>query len=263
MAEMTKYQKDFITNNVDKMSVRQMAKRLKLGMKNIEDYIVENSLIEDETIEIKHKLRRTKTWDHLQDELSPNELEFFEEKYSQYISQFKDDVLVTEETQIFILIKLEIMMHRNSKAKKNASSEISRVINIRDKFIAKFADYSDMEAKDRDYVLQLDTQIQAQKTAEAARSGEFIKLEEKHQALLKDLKATRDQRVSRVESSRESFIGIIKKLQSDDEREATGRHMELMKKVSDREKNRLGRAHTFVDGNEDLPILNAETINAE
>jgi hypothetical protein len=39
--------------------------------------------------------------------------------------------------------------------------------------------------------------------------------------------------------------------------------MELMKKVSDREKNRLGRAHTFVDGNEDLPILNAETINAE
>lgn len=263
MAEMTKYQKDFITNNANKMPISKLAKRLKLGVQNVENFIVENNLIEDEAVEIKHKLRRTKAWHHLKDEMSPSELEFFEEKYSQYIGQFKDDVLVTEETQIFILIKLEIMMHRNSKAKKNASSEISRIIGIRDKFISNFEEYGDMEPKERDYVTQLDTQIQAHKSAEAARSGEFIKLEEKHQALLKDLKATRDQRVSRVESSRESFIGIIKKLQLDDEREATGRHMELMKKVSDREKQRLGRAHTFVDGNEDLPILNAETINGE
>lgn len=263
MAEMTKYQKEFITKNADKMSVRQMARRLKLGMKNIEEYIVENHLVEDETIEIKHKLRKTKTWDNLRHELTGNEIEFFEEKYAQYISQFKDDVLVTEETQIFILIKLEIMMHRNSRAKKNSAEEITRLINMRDKFILKYDDYQSMDQTARDYVLQLDTQIQAQKSAEAAKSGEFIKLEEKHQALLKDLKATRDQRVSRVESSRESFIGIIKKLQLNEEREATGRHMELMKKVSDRERQRLSRAHTFVDGNEDLPILNAETINGE
>ena len=263
MAEMTKYQKDFIMNHADKMTVSKIAKRLKLGIRNVENFIIDNNLMSDETIEIKHKLRRSKAWDQLRDEFNGSEIEFFEEKYTQYISQFKDDVLVTEETQIFILIKLEIMMHRNSKAKKSSASEITRLIGIRDKFIDKFPEYNDMTQADRDYVVQLDTQIQAQKSAEAARSGEFIKLEEKHQALLKDLKATRDQRVSRVESSRESFIGIIKKLQTDDEREATGRHMELMRKVSEREKQRLGRAHTFVDGNEDLPILNAETINGE
>ncbi len=174
--------------------------------------------------------------------------------------QFREDVLVTEETQIFLVIKLEIMMHRNSKAKKNANQDIARLSRLRDNFLRKYDDPSEMSESDRDYVMGIETQIQACKSAESARSTEFIKLEEKHQALLKDLKATRDQRVSRVESSRETFLGTIKRLQQEDEREFTGRHMELLRNAADRENARLGSAHTFEDGIEDLPVLNADTI---
>lgn len=261
-AEFTEYQKQFMMNNAVKMTVETMAKKLKVGVKRVEDFCIENNLIGGEALAIRHKLRRTKSWLHLKDEFSSDELEYFEEKYAQYIAQFKEDIFVTEETQIFMLIKLEIMLHRNAKSKNSSAKEIVRLTQQRDNFLAGFSDPDDMEDKDRDYVLQLDTQIQAQKTAEAARSSEFLKLEEKHQSLMKDLKGTRDQRVTRAESSKESFLAIVRKLQKEDEREATGRHMALMKKVTERESERLSSIHEFIDGVEDLPILNADTITA-
>jgi len=254
-------QEEFIRANIKKMPIDKMAKRLKLSLKSTEDYIIENSLLGDDAIAIRHKLRRTLTWSQLKDEFYEEEISYFEEKYSQYMTQFKEDILVTEETQIFLVIKLEIMMHRIAKAKQGSAKEIGRLVETRDDFIQTFSSPSSMKQPDRDYVLGLDTQIQAQRSAESSRSGEFLKLEEKHQGLLKDLKATRDQRVSRIESSKESFLSIIRKLHNDDEKDMAGRHMELMKKVSKREMERLSKAHEYIDGIEDLPFLNAETIN--
>jgi len=253
--QLSNAEKGFIRANATKMKPVQIAERLNRSEKQILTYLNEHSALavdvpiiadaqtEAGLLEARHKLRQTMAWRQLRDELDEEELLYFEEKYAQYMTQFREDVLVTEETQIFLVIKLEIMMHRNSKAKKNANQ-----------------DPSEMSESDRDYVMGIETQIQACKSAESARSTEFIKLEEKHQALLKDLKATRDQRVSRVESSRETFLGTIKRLQQEDEREFTGRHMELLRNAADRENARLGSAHTFEDGIEDLPVLNADTI---
>jgi hypothetical protein len=39
--------------------------------------------------------------------------------------------------------------------------------------------------------------------------------------------------------------------------------MELLRNAADREGKRLGSAHSFEDGAEDLPVLNAETILGE
>jgi hypothetical protein len=272
--QLSNAEKGFIRANATRMKPVQIAEKLSRSEKQVLNYLTEHSLLpvaasgspgeEPESnaaiVEARHKLRQTMAWRQLNEELDDNELLYFEEKYAQYMTQFREDVLVTEETQIFLVIKLEIMMHRNSKSKRNAAGDIARLSSIRDKFLRKFDDPSDMSESDREYVMSLETQIQACKSAEAARSTEFIKLEEKHQALLKDLKATRDQRVSRVESSRETFLGTIKRLQNEDEREFAGRHMELLRNAADRENKRLGSAHTFEDGAEDLPVLNAETI---
>ncbi len=270
--QLSNAEKGFIRANATKMKPVQIAERLNRSEKQILTYLNEHSALavdvpiiadaqtEAGLLEARHKLRQTMAWRQLRDELDEEELLYFEEKYAQYMTQFREDVLVTEETQIFLVIKLEIMMHRNSKAKKNANQDIARLSRLRDNFLRKYDDPSEMSESDRDYVMGIETQIQACKSAESARSTEFIKLEEKHQALLKDLKATRDQRVSRVESSRETFLGTIKRLQQEDEREFTGRHMELLRNAADRENARLGSAHTFEDGIEDLPVLNADTI---
>ena len=210
--------------------------------------------------QIAQDIKKTKAWQQLTEELSPNELLYYEEKYAQYMAQFKDDVLVTEQTQISLLIKFEIMMHRNAKAKYSAAQEIARLVSMQNDFLATFPDRSAMSEDDREHVLSLEAQIQSAKQAEQARSGEFIKLEEKHQALLKDLKATREQRVTRIESSKQSFLAIIRQLQEEENKELMGRQMEIMRQVSEKEMDRLGAPHVYEDGSADLPILNADTI---
>lgn len=274
--QLSNVEKGFIRANANRLKPAQIAEKLSRSEKQVLGYLTEHSLLpvaasseeperesEAALVEARHKLRQTMAWKQLKDELDEDELLYFEEKYAQYMTQFREDVLVTEETQIFLVIKLEIMMHRNSKAKRGAANDISRLSMIRDKFLRKFDDPSNMSDNDREYVMALETQIQACKAAEAAKSTEFIKLEEKHQGLLKDLKATRDQRVSRIESSRETFLGVIKRLQQEDEREFAGRHMELLRMAADKEMNRLGSAYKFEDGAEDLPVLNADTVTRE
>jgi len=269
--QMSTTEKTFIRSSAGRLTPEQIAESLNRSPKQVRAYLEEHNVAgaappdddEAELLEARHKLRRTMAWQHLKDELSNDELAYFEEKYSQYMTQFREDVLVTEETQIFLVIKLEIMMHRNSTAKRSCAVDIERLSKLRDVFQGRFKDPADMSDSDRDYLLQLETQITACKTAEAAKSTEFIKLEEKHQALLKDLKATRDQRVSRIESSKETFLGVIRRLQDEDQKEFAGRHMELLRVASQRELKRLGSAHKYEDGIEDLPVLNADTIGEE
>ena len=105
------------------------------------------------------------------------------------------------------------------------------------------------------YILNLETQIQAAKASEQARSNEFIKLEEKHQGLLKDLKATRDQRITRIESSKETYLSVIKRLQNEEERDLVGGTMETMKMATRKEEDKLTSPHTFADGSQDMPLL--------
>jgi hypothetical protein len=271
--QMSTTEKTFIRSSSGKLTPDQIAESLNRSPKQVRAYLDEHNVAgvaiappegeEAELLEVRHKLRRTMAWQHLREELANDELAYFEEKYSQYMTQFREDVLVTEETQIFLVIKLEIMMHRNSTAKRSCAVDIERLSKLRDNFQGRFSNPSDMSDSERDYLLQLETQITACKAAEAAKSNEFIKLEEKHQALLKDLKATRDQRVSRIESSKETFLGVIRRLQDEGQKEFAGRHMELLRVAANREGRRLGSAHKYDDGIEDLPVLNAETVGEE
>jgi len=270
---VTSDDKEQILNLSKTMGVTEIATLLNKSEAQVKRVIKQSELmlkadrrlasLNEKEVEIAKDIKRTKTWQQLTEELSPNELLYYEEKYAQYMAQFKDDVLVTEQTQISLLIKFEIMMHRNAKAKYSAAQEIARLVSMQNDYLSTFPDRSAMSEQDREYVLSLEAQIQAAKQAEQARSSEFIKLEEKHQALLKDLKATREQRVTRIESSKQSFLAIIKQLQDEENRELMGRHMEIMKHVSSKEMERLGSAHVYEDGNSDLPILNADTMEEQ
>lgn len=270
---VTSDDKEQILNLSKTMGVTEIATLLNKSEAQVKRVIKQSELmlkadrrlasLNEKEVEIAKDIKRTKTWQQLTEELSPNELLYYEEKYAQYMAQFKDDVLVTEQTQISLLIKFEIMMHRNAKAKYSAAQEIARLVSMQNDYLSTFPDRSAMSEQDREYVLSLEAQIQAAKQAEQARSSEFIKLEEKHQALLKDLKATREQRVTRIESSKQSFLAIIKQLQDEENRELMGRHMEIMKHVSSKEMERLGSAHVYEDGNPDLPILNADTMEEQ
>ena len=79
--------------------------------------------------------------------------------------------------------------------------------------------------------------------------------------MLKDLKATREQRIKRLEDSKQTFIGWVRNLMSNpDVRRQIGTDMEKMRLAMDAEKNRLSEYHKYEDGNLDQPFLTPDTV---
>ena len=79
--------------------------------------------------------------------------------------------------------------------------------------------------------------------------------------MLKDLKATREQRVKRLEDSKETFIGWVRNLMSDPEtRHDMGIEMEKMRLAAYEEEKRLSEYHQYEDHTVDQPFLTPETV---
>ena len=91
------------------------------------------------------------------------------------------------------------------------------------------------------FALSLETQLNASRSAESSRTSEYVKLQERQDALMKSLKSTRDQRIKELEKSDMNFISVIKSLTNRDVQEREGRQMELMKMAGKKE-YRLVRA---------------------
>jgi len=64
-------------------------------------------------------------WTELKQQFTEGELELFQYHWARIISQFKDDVIPTEELQVVDLIKLELLMNRSLKNNKDNVEQIS------------------------------------------------------------------------------------------------------------------------------------------
>ena len=79
--------------------------------------------------------------------------------------------------------------------------------------------------------------------------------------MLKDLKATREQRIKRLEDSRETFIGWVQNLMTNPEiRQELGIEMEKMRMAMNKEAERLSEYHTYEDKTIDQPFLTPDSI---
>ena len=77
---------------------------------------------------------------------------------------------------------------------------------------------------------------------------------------LKQLKATRDQRLKNIEGMKSSFSAWIKTILDDSYlRDELGTHMEKMRVATENEIKRLSEYFTYQDGGVDQPIYNADT----
>jgi hypothetical protein len=217
---------------------------------------------EVERIVIRQDLRAGEKWKRLQEELTAKEIVFFEEMYVELMGQFKNDVLPTEEGQIFNAIRFEILKSRNLVARRRALDDIERLEKTQTDFLATFGgDINQMGDADKAFALSLETQLQVARKQEQDRTNEYVKLQERLDKLMESLKATRDQRVKQIESSKVSFVEVIKVLNRRDVQEREGRQNELLRMASEVEYERLGRPHRYEDNQEDSPILSADTVN--
>src|SRR5207245_985168 len=149
---------------------------------------------EAERTTIKQELKSSRAWQQLRSEFEDEEVAYIEEQYVAYMTQFRDDVHASENTQIILAIKYEVLMSRNLKAKKEAGKDLERLVEIRTDFLDGLGGRAPEGESDQQFMLSLESQVNAAKAAMQSASKEFNELEARHQALMKDLKATRDQR---------------------------------------------------------------------
>ena len=78
--------------------------------------------------------------------------------------------------------------------------------------------------------------------------------------MLKDLKATREQRIKRLEDSKQTFIGWVRNLMSNPQtRSELGTEMEKMRLAVNKEQERLSEYHKYEDSLVDQPFLTPDT----
>ena len=255
----TKTEQEFIKNNHREMSVLDIATHLDRDPASVESYVkdkIGNTTLDDREIEALHDLQNRPFWKDLEKQFSEEELQSLLYHWGRIITQFRDDVLPTEELQIIDAIKLEILMNR---------ALIGQQDNMRS--IDQFQDAvtveknKDLELQDKDYIYNLERQIEVCRDAQDSLTRDYKDLQTKKAAMLKDLKATREQRIKRLEDSKQTFIGWVRNLMSNpDTRREMGIEMEKMRLAMKQEEKRLSEYHQYEAGGIDQPFLTPDTV---
>jgi len=98
------------------------------------------------------------------------------------------------------------------------------------------------------------------KNSIANYTNEYTKLLNEQQKISKDLKATREQRIKRIEDGKSSWTGLIRMLEDEEIREKEGREMEILALATDKIKDKLYDYHNYADNTVDRPFLTPDTV---
>ena len=250
----------YIRDNVNSLSVDQIASNLNRHSGPIKRYISENNLLEDPEDKrayqtLKDKLHSKTFWQEItkQFDVESGELEYFENTWVGLIKQFREDVLPAEELQIKQFITIDILINRSMKERKRHIAETEKLQKMVDK------EYEKNESeRDIPKLANLETQLSFARNSIANYTNEFTKLLNEQQKISKDLKATREQRIKRIEDGKSSWVGLIRMLEDEEIREKEGKEMEILSLAASNAKNQLQQYHTYQDNTVDVPLLTPE-----
>ena len=252
----------FIRDNYGVLEIDEIANHLNRSTSPIKKYIELNNVFanseEAKDYEIlKQKLHSKSFWNEIRhqfDEAS-GELEYFESTWINLIKQFREDVLPAEELQIKQFITIDILINRSMKERKRHIKETEKLQKQVD------MEYElDEEQRDTARLTNLETQLSFARNSISNYTNEYTKLLNEQQKISKDLKATREQRIKRIEDGKSSWIGLIRMLEDEDIREREGKEMEILKHATDNFKQKLAEYHEYEDGVVDKPFLTPEDV---
>lgn len=252
----------FIRENVQLLTVDQIATHLNRSSAPIKRYISENNLLlseEDRNQDeiLRNKLYSKTFWKEIQRQFDEEsgELEYFESVWINLIRQFREDVLPAEELQIKQFITIDILINRSMKERKRHITETEKLQREVDKEYAKSEDERDIPR-----LANLETQLTFARNSIANYTNEYTKLLAEQQKISKDLKATREQRIKRIEDGKSSWVGLIRMLEDEVIREKEGREMVILGMATDKAKEKLMDYHQYQDGKVDMPFLTPEAV---
>ena len=247
----------YITENANSISVEDIAENLDRNPSMIENFLKKNLKMGlSEFEQAAYELEDRPYWIELEQQFTEDELELFKYHWSRIISQFKDDVFPTEELQVVDVIKLELLMNRCLKQNKSNIDQITAFEEL-----VRTERATDPDQQDRDYILNLERQIASLRAAQESLNRDYRDLQTKKSAMLKEMKGTREQRIKRLEDSKQSFVGWVTHLmQNPNLTQQYGLEMEKMRLAMEKEKGRLSNFHQYEDGQVDQPFLTPDTV---
>jgi len=247
----------FISSSLDHMTIEDISKKLDRDADSIDSFVkrkLKKGLSLEE--EVAFELEDRPYWIELESQFTNEELELFKYHWTRIIAQFKDDVFPTEELQVVDVIKLEILMNRCLKSNKDNINEM----NIIDKFI-KEERALEKDQRDQDYIMNLERQAAALRASQESLNRDYRELQSKKSSMLREMKGTREQRIKRLEDSRQSFVAWVAMLIQDPETlKRYGIEMEKMRLAMMKESERLAAYHKYEDGGIDQPFLTPDTV---
>jgi len=255
-----RFSKDEIQYIEDKLltdSPEQIAKHLNRDPESVENFIKKKLGKGASAEEIAaFDLENRPYWAELKQQFTEDELKLFRYHWARIISQFRDDVIPTEELQVIDLIKLELLMNRSLKQNKDNIQQISVLEALIAEERSRDPDQINMDA-----VFNMERQAASLKASQESLNKDYRELQTKKNSMLKEMKATREQRVKRLEDSKQSLTGWIAYLMSNpDITRKYGIEMEKMRLAMNKEQERLSGYHKYTDGQVDQPFLNSDTI---
>lgn len=255
----------FITNNFPVKTIDEIALAINRSIAPIKRYINENRLLisdeEKNDSEILRQKLHTKTfWKEIQRQFDEDtgELAYFEDTWIGLIKQFREDVLPAEELQIKQFITIDILINRSMKERKRHIAETDKLQKFVDKEYEK-----PEEQRDIPKLANLETQLSFARNSIANYTNEYTKLLNEQQKISKDLKATREQRIKRIEDGKSSWTGLIRMLEDEIIREKEGREMEILNLATIKYRDQLEDYHTYEDKQLDRPFLTPESVMKE
>lgn len=260
--QLSLQEEDFIRNNVNDLSVDEIAQELNRSPAPIERFISENHLLLgqenlDNIEYLKQKLHSKPFWPEIKKQFdhTSGELEFFEQTWVSLIKQFREDVLPAEELQIKQFITIEILINRSMKERKRHITDTEKLQKLVDDEYAKPEDIRDIPK-----LANMETQLNFARNSIANYTNEYTKLLNEQQKISKDLKATREQRIKRIEDGKSSWVGLIRMLEDEEIREREGREMEIIRMATAKARDTLQEYHNYEDKKVDRPFLIPEHL---
>jgi hypothetical protein len=252
----------YIRDNVNNYTIEDISKHLNRSIAPIEKYVQQTKLysISNDDQILKQKLYLKTFWGEIEKQFdkSTGELEYFENTWVGLIKQFREDVLPAEELQIKQFITIDILINRSMKERKRHIADTEKLQNEVDKEYAKSEDQRDIPK-----LANLETQLSFARNSIANYTNEYTKLLNEQQKISKDLKATREQRIKRIEDGKSSWVGLIRMLEDENIREKEGKEMAIMEMAVNKYREKLSEYHSYADQTLDRPILTPETVILE
>jgi hypothetical protein len=244
----------------DKMSSGQIADVLNRSIDPIVKYLEKvgkgtNKIANFET-QAEYDIKTRPYWKQIQKQFDEEEQELFLYHWKTIVAQFQKDILPTEEMQIVDMVKVDVLMNRA------LNSQRANAMRIESLEIESAAERSRPdEDRDMELVFRIETAISTLKAAHEVLSREFKDLQEKKFKMFTAMKATRESRIEKIESNKETLASIVQKILRDPGWTAeANRELEMMRLAAIKEKERLSGFHTYEDGEVDQPFMNCSTV---